>query len=596
MVTIPAGSTSIPIKPFIPKIGYPAHTPVNIRYHTPAFFGRNSFVVHANSKKTISVALPAAKSAADWNGSNSVKVRSGTTYGLAAFTKVVSGGGSPQFSLYMDWFTEGGQYLATSNGEASPTVSNTRSSVVELGSVGQEIVGSGPNLPSPSITTGVRLNSTDNVYGADWTPNAIVVVAPPGATRGVPRIEWSSPSVGDTYALSSVMVKALSIPNAGPSSVLTTTEIPSLIADVNPDALGDATAIVIDPNTQTEGSASLYYFDPYNQHGTRELVLGLPLNQDTMWTQTMAAVAVGDRTIPLRFPTGLGVGSAFTIDYGTSNAETVTVKSISDNVITITGTFAKAHALGANVYAKVVRLAHHTVNTHAAGEPVAVFNWNRDGYLNSNHGSYYFKVEKSEDGGKTWTTLRSGAQVPVSGSGFASITDYEVIPNLTTLYRVSPSFTTTISGDQHTTKGASTGNLTAPVLNTKTWWISSTSDETKRFPILVKDGFQETQKHPSGVFYPLGSKRPYTVGGVVQGRDGSITVIWTDLANWDNFIALLEKGETLILTNPVEPKRIYIFINGDVQITHNAAASPWREVAIQYVEAAPPDFGYTYGS
>jgi hypothetical protein len=75
-----------------------------------------------------------------------------------------------------------------------------------------------------------------------------------------------------------------------------------------------------------------------------------------------------------------------------------------------------------------------------------------------------------------------------------------------------------------------------------------------------------------------------------------MTVIWTDLENWQNFLDLINKGEILVLTNPVESTRSYIFINADVQITHNAAASPWREVSISYVEAAPPGYGFTYGS
>jgi len=84
---------------------------------------------------------------------------------------------------------------------------------------------------------------------------------------------------------------------------------------------------------------------------------------------------------------------------------------------------------------------------------------------------------------------------------------------------------------------------------------------------------------------------------VVQGRDATITIIWTDDAHWQDFISLLNLGETLVLTDPVEGERRYIFINDDVKVTHNSGGSPYREVSITYVEAPPPNgFGYTYGS
>jgi hypothetical protein len=599
---IAAGSRSIPIKPFKAKIAFPAHTPVNIRYHTPAYFGENSLVVHATeSGKNISVHLvpPTTHVKSDWNETNSVKVIPGHTYGLAAFSKLVKGTGSPLFSLFIDWYTETGVHLSTSNGEP-PTVTNRHTGISGLGGIGRGILGTGNVIDPDSAPTGVVINSTENTYGSHWTPNAIVGVAPSGATRAVPRIEWKHDTdhqiyINDTYALSSIMFKALKVNNAGPDNYVTTTEMPNLVNDVVASNSGTPTALVLPRSTPLSGSNALYYLDPWDEYGTRELNLGDSKN--TLWTFTVGSVIAGSSTLALNRTAGLGVGSEIIVDYGTDSQETVTVASIDVNqLITLATPFTTDHKNRAKAYSRTVGLSHQVLNDHAAGEPVAVFNWNRDGYLNTPNASFYYKVEKSEDLGKTWNAIRGGSKIPVSANGAVTITDYEVIPNKRTFYRVTPIYTTTVAGTAHTAHGQSTGTIEANVLETQEWWLSSSSDETKRFPIQVRTGYTETQKHPSGVFYPLGSSRPVTVSGVVQGRDGSITVVWTDLDNWQNFLDLINKGEILILVNPVESKRSYIFINQDVQITHNAAASPWREIAISYVEAAPPGFGFTYGS
>jgi hypothetical protein len=250
------------------------------------------------------------------------------------------------------------------------------------------------------------------------------------------------------------------------------------------------------------------------------------------------------------------------------------------------------------VYSYVAGLASEVTVTQAVNTPVAVFNYGPDGYIASNTKTYQYKVEKSEDGGQTWTTLRHGNTLKADDTGVAYITDYEAVPGLATYYRATATHYVPPlpASSDYTVTGAPSAQLKANVISNSNWWLASTSDDSLRYPMLVKTGYSETQKHPSGVFYPLGSSRPITIAGVPTGRDGSLTVTWTDLANFSNFLSLLNKGETLVLVNPVESDRKYIFINQDVSITHNAANSPYREITINYVEAAPPNFGYTYGS
>ena len=276
--------------------------------------------------------------------------------------------------------------------------------------------------------------------------------------------------------------------------------------------------------------------------------------------------------------------------------ETVIIDAFWDgsNVVTLEQPLKNSYPVGTQVCSFTTGIDGSFLNNQVQGTEVATLNCNRSGYLDTPGTQYYFVVEYSNDYGKTWTTLGGGDNLVPDAHGQASITDYAVIPNSATYYRATANYIDK-DKDKTVTKGAVSPPSLAPALNSDSWWISSTSDQTVRFAINVQNGVQETQKHPVGVFYPLGSSRPYTVAGVVQGRDAVIEVIWTDNARWQDFIDFLNTGETMLLLDPVEGERRYIFISDDVKVTHNAAANPWRLVTITYVEAAPPGFGFLYG-
>lgn len=425
------------------------------------------------------------------------------------------------------------------------------------------------------------------------------------ATRACPRVQWRNAVTTDVYGLCGVSLKAVNVTGSGSWTTLSQS-LDTLASASSPDTTSGSALVLSDPDTPTLGAASLYVLDPYAAatsaialaYGTRETHLGG--STSLVWSSLASAVSAGDSSVTFTTLSGIAAGMSLVVGYGTAKAETVTVASTwtGSSVVPLTQPLVYSHSKKARVYGKTASLGTELSQAQAAGTQVAVLNWNVEGYVNPNDtkSTLTVNVERSDDGGSTWSLLMGGRNLALS-QGRASVVDYEVIPNnALTRYRVTPTFTTPdprSSTKFHSVTGISTGSLVAPTLSATSWWIASTSDSSLRYAINVRDGVQETQRHPSGTFYPLGSPYPITTPGVVTGRDAQMTVVWTDDSSWDDFLSFLKRGEVYVLTDPVEAKRRYIFINNDVSITHHAATSgPWREVQISFVEVPRPDYTF----
>jgi hypothetical protein len=412
------------------------------------------------------------------------------------------------------------------------------------------------------------------------------------ATRACPRIHVSNLNAGDALGFCGLMFKALTPYLPSSSYTALNTQLPALTTTVSTNSGNYESGVPIPNTTPTAGSDTIYLFDPTNDAGSREVHFGA--GQSSLVTKLQKNASSGATSITIGSSAGLSVGSQIQIGSG-SKSETVTVSSTwnGNSLVTLTEPLVYFHGVGEIISAQTANITGHFANAQAKGTKVAVFNWNNDGYINTPNTRYDYKVERSDDLGVTYTTLYGGTNLVAQDTGITLINDVEVTPNGDTYYQVTPSF---IDGKNNKISGVPISDLEAPNLSTNSWWLASSSDPDNRYPINVQNGVEETQKHPVGVFYPLGSSRPIVISGVVQGRDASITVVWTDVANWQNFLNLLRLGETLILTDPVEAKKRYIAINDDVTITHNSGGVPWRQITIKYVEAPPPNgYGYTYG-
>lgn len=644
---IAAGSTSIPVVPFTVNANYLKYSLVSLHYPTRA--GENVMFVDPASSGTVDISTYPTGSWSQWNANTlSVSVNAGGTYGFAGFGQVVTGGMNspyPLMNFYIDWYDEFGNLLKSSDGTDSlsgtvhsfnPSVTLGQSTDYGDSWVPNAIVAKAPldqvltssaTYASGTTTSGtyaiggggisIALAAGSYIYADRWaivteaaSANAATLKvrfpysAPPAsgsttqltisATRAVPRIRITNANASDIYAISALMMKSLETPPYDGYYNLNT-YLPELSVSTKKSTdISGASTFVIPATTDTSGADSLYLFDPTNDNNTREIHEGA--GSPAIWTALSVSATAGSLSIILSSVLGLGVNGLLIVGKGSAIEEEVTIDPTwnGSNVVTLSSPLWYSHGAGSKVYAQTNQIVGAFNSIQSLGTPVAVFNWNNDGYVDTPSTSYTYKVEKTEDYGNTWQTLFNGDAVAADSTGVAAITDFEVIPNVLTYYRATPTFTTK---NGKSVKGVPTAPLLAEVLNTDTWWLSSSSDETIRFPVLIQNGIQENQRHPAGVFYPLGSSRPIVTAGTVTGRDASVTIIWTDDANWKPFIAMLNRGETLVLTNPVESDRRYIFINSDVTYRHNAAKTPWREVNFSFVEVASPQgFGYTYGS
>ena len=571
----------------------------------------------------------------------------------------------PTFSLLIDWYDEGRNYISTSDGTTSFSTGTTNlfTPGVRIGTVGLDpyaypneargfgiypngIVAQAPyNVAAATnatfaydlgttatgkftiagggaakaIKAGTTLATTGGIKVVATSTTSIGATSIPvrttaqpeststslllNATRACPRIQLSNVAVGDIYALSNVLFQAVqpALPLDGTANnySILNSAIPAISA-ASDSQLGSGHGLSVPAATPMGGAKTLWLIDPTNDKGTREIHYGMSVPEFSA-TLTQATF-VGSTSVTLSNADDLAMSGQLIIGYGTATAETVSINlGAWDGSLTIplSTPIWYAHPAGTVCYAVSASLDQELYQAQAVGTRAAALTWNNAGWLNGAGDTYTYKVERSEDSGSTWATLRKGSSLSADKGGYATILDYECSPGVNAYYR---STATSLNND-FTSNGNATavGGLTTPavgpvVLNVASWWISSTSDDTLRYAIAVQNKVEETQKHPVGVFYPLGSSRPYTIAGQVQGRDSKITVIWTDTANWQNFIDLLNLGETLILIDPVESARRYIFIHDDIQVTHHAAQTPYREVVISYVEAAPPGFGYSYGN
>jgi hypothetical protein len=473
--------------------------------------------------------------------------------------------------------------------------------------VGQAITGAGipANTYVTSVNTGYSITlsnpvEADGVFTLTSYGNALsgATDLTISASYAVPAFSWSNAVATDTYALGSVIFKALTPPTPTGYSAINTL-IPALPITLDNSNLSVAhNALPLPATTPTNGFDSFYLFDPAGDNGTRELQVGS--DAPTLWSSFSVAGNAGDQIINVVSTAGLAPSSELLVDWGGTSEETVVVSPTWDgtNAVAISTPLQYSHSQGAQVYSVVAGIAGQLQYAQQAGTPVAVFTWNNAGWVGSGAvaNDYYFSVSRSEDEGKTWSVLPNQGYVTLDETGKAYITDYFAIPGAPTFYQATGYYKDVRANV--TIPGVPTQPLYAPMAQTNSWWLSSFSrPDLYHFPILVQNGLQEEQKHPVGVFYPLGSSRPYTIAGVVQGRDATIDIVWKDTVNWSSFLSMLNRGEIMVLIDPVEQERRYVFVSDNVTATHNSgSAGPWRDVKLTYVETAPPNFGFTYGS
>lgn len=194
------------------------------------------------------------------------------------------------------------------------------------------------------------------------------------------------------------------------------------------------------------------------------------------------------------------------------------------------------------------------------------------------------EVQRSSDGGTTWTAIRGSSIAGTFGSA-ATLYDYELPRGVLTAYRARITATYTgglINSSAWTTPSSIT--ITVADWNMKV-------PETPSLNVLdvqVIDKPTEELTEDLGVFRPLDRRYPIVVAGSLGGYDGDLLISTSTSTEWTNLKAILEAQKVIYLESAFGWAK-YIRITSGARVTLlGSATSPRRQVAISYVEVAAP--------
>lgn len=183
-------------------------------------------------------------------------------------------------------------------------------------------------------------------------------------------------------------------------------------------------------------------------------------------------------------------------------------------------------------------------------------------------------VERSEDT-ITWTTVRGGVDVPVSGGVMSAVDDYEFVPDVVNHYRVTPSV------------GAVQTNTTTPVLGTV--WIKNIIRPFLNRAVTVTDWSDIERRSRNGVFDVIGRTMPVAVTDVRSSRRFDLVLTTATPDEADELDLCLGSGDPILLHVPADcPIPGVYAVVGDVTISRRVRRSPRRYLNLPLVECAAP--------
>jgi hypothetical protein len=193
-----------------------------------------------------------------------------------------------------------------------------------------------------------------------------------------------------------------------------------------------------------------------------------------------------------------------------------------------------------------------------------------------------FDVERSDDGGTTYSLIRNGEGLLMGGSFTSTILDYEAPRDITARYRVR---TIAYTGSNVAVSSYSSA-ATAAITNDGLWWVKSTDSPSLNYGgVRVLEGVGVAVEENLGVFRAIGRSEPIVVSGTIGGQDGSYTILTLGVAEWDSIYALATHQGTLLIQDPFGQQKYVRAVSRNWKQT-GATTAPRREVNVGYVEVS----------
>lgn len=195
------------------------------------------------------------------------------------------------------------------------------------------------------------------------------------------------------------------------------------------------------------------------------------------------------------------------------------------------------------------------------------------------------EVQRSIDGGASWTAVRFGTSVPATFGSPTDVTDVELPRGVDVLYRARVN--AVYSGGSTNSSGWATS---APVnLTAGTWNLKAVEVPGLAFVEVPVIGeiIQELDEDV-GVFRPLDRRLPVVVAGELTGYDGSLEIRLTEQWQWETLKALLEAQRVLLMQRPYGDQQYIRFVEKRSIGLWGTPTNPQRRVIVKYVETGAP--------
>lgn len=157
------------------------------------------------------------------------------------------------------------------------------------------------------------------------------------------------------------------------------------------------------------------------------------------------------------------------------------------------------------------------------------------------------QVQRSDDGGITYSDVRNGTSIVPNATEDAVIKDYEAPRGITVYYRArSVGYV-----GENLIATAWTTPQQILVTNDSLWWFKAISDSSLNVAgVPVQANLSVKVEEPNTIFRPLGSDRPKVVAGKLQGEDGSYSIVTTTPEQWDSIVSIIKHQGIILVQDP----------------------------------------------
>lgn len=222
----------------------------------------------------------------------------------------------------------------------------------------------------------------------------------------------------------------------------------------------------------------------------------------------------------------------------------------------------------------------------AGGDPLAVTrpnNWGRGGIT----GRVHYELERSEDGGKSWTLVRRTASSVSYFAGIQSldVTDWEIPQNtMDVVYRARALYVDPVTNETSASYFSFRTGVPSDV-STEEAWLISLDDPSLSTTVNAYVPLRQTLEGREGVFSLLGRENPVTLYGDLVGVTGELRLDFDSESSYNAFLALRKARKTVLLVLPTGESR---YINLSPTVPVELEVLPFREASVQYRSADRP--------